>query len=450
MIHEESDGLQLCDHRVSNTENVDEALLKRPCVDIANVAHDDHKSEDADSRFPLVEVQPDADGGTWYSIEEGVCATGFGVYQLRMAVVTGCGWFADLLELGIISVLLPILHEEWGLTEGEKGLLGSSVYLGMMIGALICGISADKIGRKPVFMMSLLVASVAGFLSALSMNYTFLLATRFFVGAGVGGNLPVSFTLFTECVPTADRGRYMACLSFCAPFGLLMVGVIQIAVIPRIGWHWTLAVLSLPAFLSYLVGFVWVHESPRFLLLSGQKSKAVENLEFAFRTNHKDGSPFPFKGRQLRSLAPAAHVRSWDLLDPKYLRNTLLLWIVWFFLEASAASAGVWLATILRSKGLDEDQMNRVFVWAMVGAFPGLGIVMLVIDKTGRVLVLATALMGAGAMCIASIYSSSESSLTATMFFRLAFDQSAWASLYTLTPECYPTSLRAAGLGTAT
>lgn len=55
---------------------------------------------------------------------------GFGAYQRRLCFIAGLGWMTDLLELSILSVLLPVLEGEWNLTSQQKGFLGSAVYAG--------------------------------------------------------------------------------------------------------------------------------------------------------------------------------------------------------------------------------------------------------------------------------------------------------------------------------
>lgn len=69
---------------------------------------------------------------------------------------------------------------------------------GTVIGALFWGLLGDIVGRKISFMGTVMLTAIFGLLSSFAPNYTILLILRFIVGLGVGGNLPIDFSIFTE------------------------------------------------------------------------------------------------------------------------------------------------------------------------------------------------------------------------------------------------------------
>lgn len=92
------------------------------------------------------------------------------------------------------------------------GAIGSIGLVGMAIGAVIAGSIADKFGRKAVFSATVILYSIATGLCAISWSYESLLIFRFFVGFGLGGELPVAATLMSEYAPTNLRGRFIVLL----------------------------------------------------------------------------------------------------------------------------------------------------------------------------------------------------------------------------------------------
>lgn len=104
---------------------------------------------------------------------------------------SGIGWALDAMDVGLISFVMAALATHWGLSPTETSLLGSIGFVGMAIGASLGGLLADKLGRRQVFALSLLVYGVATGASALSVSLAMLMALRFVVGLGLGAELPL-------------------------------------------------------------------------------------------------------------------------------------------------------------------------------------------------------------------------------------------------------------------
>ena len=102
--------------------------------------------------------------------------------------------------------------KDWGLTSQEMGWIGSINSIGMAVGALIFGILSDKIGRKSVFIITLLLFSIGSGLTALTTTLAMFLVLRFLIGMGLGGELPVASTLVSESVEAHERGKIVVLL----------------------------------------------------------------------------------------------------------------------------------------------------------------------------------------------------------------------------------------------
>ena len=120
-----------------------------------------------------------------------------GSFHYKLLAVTGLGWLFDAMDTGLISFVLPILSKEWGLHPEQMGWIGSVGFIGMALGAVISGTIADRVGRKLVFSLTVILYSLATGACALSWNYESLMLFRFLVGFGLGGELPVAATLMT-------------------------------------------------------------------------------------------------------------------------------------------------------------------------------------------------------------------------------------------------------------
>ena len=113
-----------------------------------------------------------------------------GSFQYKLLMVTGLGWLFDSMDTGLIAFVLPVLTKDWGLSPAQAGWIGSIGLIGMALGAVLAGTVADRIGRKKVFTITVLLYSISTGLCALAWSYESLLVFRFLVGFGLGGELP--------------------------------------------------------------------------------------------------------------------------------------------------------------------------------------------------------------------------------------------------------------------
>lgn len=130
---------------------------------------------------------------------------------------SGIGWALDAMDIGLISFIMAALAAQWQLNAGQLSLLGSIGFVGMAVGASLGGLLADRVGRRSVFALTLLVYGIATGVSALSTGLAMLLVLRFIVGVGLGAELPVASTLVSEFAPQRIRGRVVVASSPSGP-----------------------------------------------------------------------------------------------------------------------------------------------------------------------------------------------------------------------------------------
>ncbi|KAL1531258.1 hypothetical protein AAHA92_33956 [Salvia divinorum] len=124
-----------------------------------------------------------------YSLDEALATVGFGKYQGLMLAYGGLGYIADAMEIMILSFIGAALESEWHLSPGEKSLISTVVFAGMLVGSYFWGVISDAYGRKKGILGLATITSVDGLLSAFSPNYMSLLVLRCIAGIGLGGQL---------------------------------------------------------------------------------------------------------------------------------------------------------------------------------------------------------------------------------------------------------------------
>ena len=108
----------------------------------------------------------------------------------KLLGISGLGWALDAMDVGLISFVMAALIKEWQLSPTEASWLGSIGFVGMALGATFGGLLADKLGRRYIFALTLLVYGLATGASALATSLGVLLVFRFLVGLGLGAELP--------------------------------------------------------------------------------------------------------------------------------------------------------------------------------------------------------------------------------------------------------------------
>ncbi len=186
--------------------------------------------------------------------------------HLRVLTGSGAGWALDAMDVGLISFILAALTQQWGLTKTDAGWIASIGFLGMAVGATLGGLLADRLGRRQVFALTLLVYGIATGASALVGGIAALLVLRFFVGLGLGAELPVASTYVSEFAPARIRGRLIVILEAFWAVGWTASALIGYFVIPAsdAGWRWAFALGAIPAIYALIIRW-GLPESPRWL-----------------------------------------------------------------------------------------------------------------------------------------------------------------------------------------
>ncbi|AZB40977.1 MFS transporter [Bacillus sp. FJAT-42376] len=335
----------------------------------------------------------------------------------KLLGIAGMGWMFDAMDVGLLSFIIAALAVEWQLKPDQMAWIGSVNSIGMAAGALIFGLMADRIGRKNVFIITLLLFSVGSGLSALAWALPVFLFLRFFIGMGLGGELPVASTLVSESVKPHERGRIVVLLESFWAGGWLIAALIAFFIIPRFGWQTALVISAIPAF--YALYLRWnLPDSRAFTAVQKKDSESV-------------------------------FVKMAKVWSGKYTKRTAMLWILWFSVVFSYYGMFLWLPSVMTLKGFTLIKSFEYVLIMTLAQLPGYFSAAWLIEKMGRKFVLIVYLTGTAAS--AYFFGNAETAglLLATGMLLSFFNLGAWGALYAYTPEQYPTSIRGTGSGMA-
>lgn len=238
-----------------------------------NSSNNDHK--DRDDAQPI-NRSATTDTCSVMTMEEVVDAIGFGNFHRKLMLLCGVGYFAEITELVVVSFVAPSIQRQMGLTNTQYGLLGSSSFVGMAVGAFFWGYVSDHMGRQLSFAMTVWLTFFGGFFSGLAPNYAVLLFLRFTAAFGIGGMLPVDYTVFLEFLPSQKRGSYIVLVDAIGVVPALTLSATiawYFAGAEHVQWRWVLLISSIPV---GVMGVLRRHvpESPRYHLAAGETDKA--------------------------------------------------------------------------------------------------------------------------------------------------------------------------------
>lgn len=335
----------------------------------------------------------------------------------KLLGIAGMGWMFDAMDVGMLSFIIAALKVDWNLSTEQMGWIGSVNSIGMAVGAFLFGIMADRVGRKNVFILTLLLFSLGSGAAAFASSFMLFLVLRFFIGMGLGGELPVASTLVSESVPAEKRGRVVVLLESFWAGGWLVAAVISYFVIPKYGWQIALLISALPALYALYLR-LGLPDSPRFAAVKDKQKVSV--------------------------FAGVA-----KLWSKEHAKQTTMLWILWFMVVFSYYGMFLWLPSVMVMKGFTLIKSFEYILIMTLAQLPGYFTAAWFIEKFGRKFVLVVYLVGTAISAYLFGTAETAAMLMISGILLSFFNLGAWGALYAYTPEHYPTAIRGTGSGMA-
>lgn len=367
-------------------------------------------------------------------------------WHVKTRVLVGVATFFDGFDQLMIAYALPVLIPYFALDPGMIAWTIAIGGIGMLVGALAGGWAADRVGRVPVLIGSLVIYALCSLAMAATGTLWLFLVLRFIQGFGLGAEVPVAATYIGEITRAHKRGRFVLLYELIFPAGLVASALVAAWVVPTLGWRWLFALGAIPI---VLIPFLRrVPESPRWLASHGRLDEAdaaMRRIEAEVAAQKGDLAE-PVVGAVQPVVQGKARVR--ELFQGVYLRRTLMLAVAWMSAYFVNYGIAAWLPTIYgRVFHLDVDTALRYSVATSVAGIIGCVVIALVIDNIGRRIAIAVAMMGS-ATTLFILASTGASTAGTVLIWSAASAMCIFAvnlALYVYTAELYPTRMRALG-----
>lgn len=384
--------------------------------------------------------------------------------RFHWLVVTALGvtWVLDGLEVTLVGSLAGAIRESPALrlTETEVGLTASAYLLGAVAGALFFGWLADRLGRKTLFTVTVLVYLVATIATAFSWDFWSFALFRFLTGAGIGGEYSAVNSAIQELIPARRRGTTDlavngtfwggAAMGAASSLFLLNPAVID----PELGWR---LAFGIGGALSISVLFLrrWIPESPRWLMTHGRKEEAERIVADIEASVEREKGPLPpVAGRPIQ-IDPRSHTTLGEVATTLFRTypQRALLGIVLMACQAFCYNAVffTYALVLTRFYGIESAHIGWFMLPFALGNLAGPLILGHFFDTIGR-RVMITATYGiAGLLMAATGFAFAQGWLSAweqtaawtVIFF---FASAAASAAYLTVGESFPLEMRALGI----
>ncbi|XP_074748653.1 solute carrier family 22 member 13-like isoform X2 [Strix uralensis] len=334
----------------------------------------------------------------------------------------------------------PSLLTEFDLVCDRKDLndISQSIYmLGLLLGAMIFGPLSDRVGRRPIFLISILLQGLFGVGVAFVPHFYVYMAFRCVVGASVSGILITALALATEWAGVSSRPKAVL-ISHC----FFAIGQMILAGLSYGIRNWRLLEIAGSAPVFALFFYIWVlPESARWLVTKGRIEEAKKVLQKAASINKRTIPP-----GLLEQLKPETQSKSGSTLDlfrKKHLRKvTLIMLCTWF--TGSLVYYG--LSLNVTSFGLDIYLTQLAFGVVELAARYSC---IFLLQWFGRKKTQAVVLLLSGLMCLIIICIPEDQPVATTVLAVIGkFTATAsFSTSYVYTAELFPTVIRQTGVG---
>jgi MFS transporter, putative metabolite:H+ symporter len=334
------------------------------------------------------------------------------------------GWVFDFYDLLLLSFLVAStsLTKDLGLSQYDVSVLLGTALAFTAVGGMLGGALADRYGRKPLLMITILIYCVGTLLSGFATGFWTLLVSRAITGIGVGGEWAVAHALVGETVPPAVRGRYGSYLQSGSAFARFFATIAGNLLAPWIGWRATFMISALPALMVVFI-----------------RSQMPESdvWELHKKTRGVVASPFRVIG---------------EMLGPALRKTTVLATTVVTFNMAAYWFKTIWLPTyFVQVRGLSLGESSWLLVMDQIGSLAGYVAFGFASDHFGRRPSFTTfSILKAIGLLMVTLGWTVAGGYSPTMFafmLLVGFGEGNWGCIGPLVNEVFPTSVRASALG---
>jgi AAHS family 4-hydroxybenzoate transporter-like MFS transporter len=366
-----------------------------------------------------------------------------GRYQIRLLLLCAAVLFIDGFDAQAIGYVAPELVRVLDVPRGALGPVFSSGLIGLMIGALVFGPLADRVGRRRIIVFSVAAFGLASLATAFAGDTKTLMVMRFLTGLGLGGAMPNAIALTSEFSPRRQRTTMVMMMICGLSAGAALGGLIAAALIPVLGWRSVFVAGGVAPllFASVLAGHL--PESIRFLALSGAFNARVAEILGSMFPERPFPSGVRFGAREPKLPGfPVAH-----LFKEGRATATLLLWAVFFASLLDLYFLSNWLPTLLSDLGVSVSLSAVIGATLQIGGVAGTLALGRVIARFSFLALALTYLLGAIAVASIGVTGGSLPFAALAVFCAGFCIIGGQIAANALAAEFYPTGARSTGIG---
>lgn len=368
----------------------------------------------------------------------------FSRYQWMILILCFLTVALDGFDTAIIGFIATSLVQDWGIEKTSLGPVMSAALVGLAVGALTAGPLADRIGRKKVLVMSLILFGGFSLLTAFATSLPMLTLLRFLTGLGLGAAMPNAATLMSEYAPERKRALLVN-LMFCGfPLGSSLGGFVSAWLIPHFGWQSVMVLGGVMPLLLAVVLIVALPESARFMVVQGYpRQRIAAVLKRIAPINLTESLGF--------TLSESGQVKAKSALgvifSQRYLMGTLMLCLTYFMGLMIFYLLTSWLPLLIRETGASIRQASLITALFPLGGGIGVLIIGWLMDRMNPHKVVAVGYLLTGLFVCAIGYVYTHPILMAvTVFIAGTCMNGAQSSMPALAAGFYPTQGRATGV----
>ena len=318
-------------------------------------------------------------------------------YIISISFISALGGYLFGFDFAVISGALPFLKEQFGLNEYWEGFTTGCLALGAIAGCLIAGWITEKYGRRRGLLTAASLFAFSSLAMAFAPSRVFFIGARFFAGVGVGMASMLSPLYIAEVTPAHIRGRMVAINQLTIVTGILITNLVNYG-LRNYGvdaWRWMFGLGVVPSSL-FVIGVIWLPESPRWLVQAGKHEKAQTILNKIGGTD--------YAAESLSNIAKTISSFTKIKYSAVFSKSVLPAVLIGMGLAVFQQLCGInvvfnYTAVLFESIGFSKDDqlLQTVFIGGINLIFTLMA--MLLVDKIGR-----KPLMLAGAGGLAILY----------------------------------------------
>ncbi|WNC93509.1 MFS transporter [Paraburkholderia sp. FT54] len=342
----------------------------------------------------------------------------------------------------VISFIAPAISQHWQLSSMALSPLVAVGLTGLLIGSIVGGTLADRVGRRTVSIVAIAWFGIAGVLSSEAQSIVQLIGWRFITGLGIGAAMPATSAIVAEYSPDRSRSWVLA-TTYCGfLFGAAAAGFVTSSAIGTLGWRGMLVLSGLLP-LGVVVLFAWqVPESPLYVVASRKSNEVAQRILAKVFPSLDCSRMHLFIAETRESISGSG-----ALLSKQYRLGTILTWLTEFAGYLVFFLIGSWLPTHLKQTGLSMHDASQVSSMFQFGALGG-AVLFAVLVRRFNVASVISGAFGAGSLLVVALGMSETTQWHVGVVFLAGLAVGGpLICVNTIPGIFYPTALRASGGG---